>query len=163
MLLISHVEPYAAVLGKLCLRTVSLMLISMATCATRRASGQSSAASTFAKLRFVEIQSIEDPAPVQFGLLIINREQVPKTAHNVSSSAMAQLSHPGALKGILTPEKVRQFHNLPFAVAERFGASTLGSLWETLRGYIRCQSIGVNHEINLALRTVPLYNSLHLP
>jgi hypothetical protein len=40
---------------------------------------------------------------------------------------MAQLSHPhlGALKGILTPEKVRQFHNLPFAVAERFGSPTL--------------------------------------
>jgi hypothetical protein len=40
---------------------------------------------------------------------------------------MAQLSHSnlGALKGILTPEKVRQFHNLPFDVAERFGVPTL--------------------------------------
>lgn len=42
---------------------------------------------------------------------------------------MSQLNHPklGALKGLLRPNNVLQFHNLPFAVAERFGDPILRS------------------------------------
>jgi hypothetical protein len=42
---------------------------------------------------------------------------------------MSNLIHPnlGALKGILRPNNVIQFHNLPYAVAERFGDPILRS------------------------------------
>jgi hypothetical protein len=40
---------------------------------------------------------------------------------------MAQLNHPnlGALKGLAKPGEVTQFHNIPYAVAERFAPPTL--------------------------------------
>jgi hypothetical protein len=48
---------------------------------------------------------------------------------------MAQLNHPnlGALKGLLRSSEVRQFHNLPFAIADRFADPILrsGSLSST--------------------------------
>ena len=42
---------------------------------------------------------------------------------------MTQFNHPqlGPLKGLLHPTKVRQFYNLPFAIAARFGDPILRS------------------------------------
>jgi len=74
---------------------------------------------------------------------------------------MVELNHPnlGVLKGLLTQGNVRQFRNIPYAVAERFGSPNLRAGKLSSDVYDASQ-LGYSQMPDLALTTVPQYSNL---